>query len=115
MRTPYVPHVTNDVDDEYKFYYGLAESSYKERFRNHTNLFNHRRYQNETELSKNIWTLKHQNKTPMIKCKTVQVVNGKVKLNSSTHFGIHHYLINVLSLYITVDINIVAFEIYEGQ
>ena len=81
MRTPYVPHVTNDVDDEYKFYYGLAESSYKERFRNHNNLFNHRRYQNETELSKNIWTLKHQNKTPTIKCKIVQVVNGKVKLN----------------------------------
>ena len=81
MRTPYVPHVTNDVDDEYKFYYGLAESSYKERFRNHANLFNHRQYQNKTELSKNIWTLKHQNKTPTIKCKTVQVVNGKVKLN----------------------------------
>ena len=75
------PYVTNDVDDEYKFYYGLAESSYKERFRNHTNLFNHRRYQNKTELSKNIWTLKHQNKIPTIKCKIVQVVNSKVKLN----------------------------------
>ena len=79
LRPP--PHVTNDVDDEYKFYYGVAKSSYKERFRNHTNLFNHGRYQNETELSKNIWTLKHQNKTPTIKCKIVQVVNSKVTLN----------------------------------
>ena len=46
-----------------------------------TKLFNHQQYQNKTELSKDIWTLKHQNKTPMIKWKIVQVVNGKVKLN----------------------------------
>ena len=63
----YQADVTNDVDDEYKFYYGLTETSFKERFRNHTKSFNHRQYQNETELSKYIWTLKHQNKTPTIK------------------------------------------------
>ena len=44
----YQADVTNDVDDEYKFYYGLTESSFKERFRNHTKSFNHARYQNET-------------------------------------------------------------------
>ena len=32
--------VTNDVDDEYKFYYSLTESSFKKRFKNHTKLFN---------------------------------------------------------------------------
>ena len=84
MRTPYAlpsPHVTNDVDDGYKFYYGVAKSSYKQRFRNHTNFFNHGRYQNEAALSRNIWTLKHQNKTPTIKCNIVQIVNCKVTLN----------------------------------
>ena len=77
----YQADVANDVDGEYKFYYGLTESSFKERFRNHTISFNHRRYQNKIELSKYIWTLKHQNKTPTIKWKIVQVVNSKVKLN----------------------------------
>ena len=77
----YRADMANDEDDEYKFYYGLTESSIKERFRNHTKSFNHGLYQNETELSKYIWTLKHQNKTPTIKRKLVQVVNSKVKLN----------------------------------
>ena len=38
----YQAGVTNDVDDEYKFYYGLTETSFKERFRNHTKSFNYR-------------------------------------------------------------------------
>ena len=71
----YQADVTNNADDEYKFYYGLTESSFKERFRNHTKSFNHPRYQNETELSKYVWTLKHQNKTPTIKWKMIPVVN----------------------------------------
>ena len=44
--------MTDDVDDEYKFYYGLAESSFKERLQNHTKSFNHQRYQKERELPK---------------------------------------------------------------
>ena len=48
----YQADVRNDVDDEYKFYYSLTESSFKERFGNHTKSFNHRRYQNKTESSK---------------------------------------------------------------
>ena len=34
----YQAAVTNYADDEYKFYYGLTESSFKERFRNHTKI-----------------------------------------------------------------------------
>ena len=40
----YQADVTDDVDDEYKFYYGLIESSFKVRSRNHAKSFNHRRY-----------------------------------------------------------------------
>ena len=79
----YQADVTNDADDEYKFYYGLTESSFKERFRNHTKSFNHPRYQNETELSKYVWTLKHHNKTPTIKWKMIPVVN---RLKGYTEF-----------------------------
>ena len=57
----YQPDLTNDANDEYKFFYGLTESSLKQRFTNHTKSFNCRQYQNETELSKYIWTLKHLN------------------------------------------------------
>ena len=89
--------MTNDVDDECKIYYGLTESSFKERFRSHTKSFNHRRYQNETELPKYIWTLKHQNKTPTIKWKIVQVVNSKVKLNfCKLCLTERYYIINAL-------------------
>ena len=38
----YQADVTNDVEDEYKFYYGLTESLFKERFSNHTKSFSHR-------------------------------------------------------------------------
>ena len=44
--------MTDDVDDEYKFYYGLAESLFKERLQNYTKSFNHQRYQKERELPK---------------------------------------------------------------
>ena len=50
----YQADVTNGVDDEHKFYYGLKKLWFKEWFRNHTESFNHRRYQNKTELSKYI-------------------------------------------------------------
>ena len=77
----YQADVTNDVDDKYKLYYGLTESSFKERFRNHIKSFNHQPYQSRTELSKYIWTLKHRNETQTIKWKIIQAISSKVKLN----------------------------------
>ena len=40
-------------------YVGLA-TSFKERFRNHTKSFNHRKYSKETKLSNKIWQLKDE-------------------------------------------------------
>ena len=39
-------------------YYGLCEGDFKSRFNNHVKSFKHRKYANETELSKHIWKLK---------------------------------------------------------
>ena len=39
-------------------YYGASEGEFKTRFNNHTKSFRHRKYENETELSKHIWSLK---------------------------------------------------------
>ena len=89
--------VTNDVDEDYKFYHDLTESSFKQRFRNHIKSFNRRRYQNGTELSNSIWTLKLKNKTPSIRWKIIQVLNIKIKLNfCKLCLTKKYYIINAL-------------------
>ena len=53
---------TSNANDT-KHYIGMTSSTFKERYRNISNLaFTHKKYSNETELSKQIWHLK-QNKT----------------------------------------------------
>ena len=44
-----------------KVYFGLVEGSFKSRYNNHTKSFRLRCYENETELSKYIWSLKDNN------------------------------------------------------
>ena len=47
-----------EAKKDYKFYFGVAQTPFKERFRNHNRDFNHKQYINFTELSKYIWSLK---------------------------------------------------------
>ena len=42
-------------------YIGQTANSFKERYRNHLSSFNHRKYENNTHLSKYIWSLKNKN------------------------------------------------------
>ena len=44
--------VRNDTNDERKFYLGVCETRFKERFRNHKEKFTHKKCRNSTELSK---------------------------------------------------------------
>ena len=69
--------VQNEIDEETKFYLGLTENSFKERFNNHKKSFKHKRYEKESELSKYIWELKEQNKSPSISWSIVKKVNSK--------------------------------------
>ena len=48
-----------------KHYIGMTSNTFKEQYRNHIKSFTHKKYSNETELSKNFWHLK-QNKTKQI-------------------------------------------------
>ena len=50
----YQADVRNDTNDEKKFYLGVSETPFKERFRNHKKEFTHKKYRNSTELSKYI-------------------------------------------------------------
>ena len=47
----YQADVTNYTDDTYKYYLRLAETSFKDRYRNHISSFNDEQQTNNTELS----------------------------------------------------------------
>ena len=75
----YQSDVTNDTDDTYKYYLGVAEKSFKVRYRNHTSSFNNEQQKTKTELSKYVCSLKNENKTPIIiNWKLMKTIYSKV-------------------------------------
>ena len=76
-KTIYQADATNDTDDTYKYYLGLAETSFKDRYRNHISSFNNEQNKRKTELSKYVWSLKNENKIPTIKWKILKVIYSK--------------------------------------
>ena len=47
-----------EANKGYKFYFGVAQTPFEERFRNHNWNFNHKQYIESSELPKYIWSLK---------------------------------------------------------
>ena len=74
----YKAEVTNNLNQEEKFYIGLTANSFKDRLNKHKTSFKHRRYENQTELSKYIWKLKDENKVPTIKWSILKKTGGSV-------------------------------------
>ena len=68
--TVYEATVTNDKNDVVKQYIGGAETTFKERFRNHKKDFNNEQYRKSSALSKYVWSLKDDNVTPNITFQT---------------------------------------------
>ena len=64
-----------------KFYLGVTETPFKERFGNHTRDFKHPKYRNSTELSKYVWELKDAHISPVIEWSIVTKVLSKAQLN----------------------------------
>ena len=54
----YIYHIYMSLEKEQVAYIGLASTTFKERYNNHKNSFNHEKYENEAELSKYVWKLK---------------------------------------------------------
>ena len=73
-RSVYQATVTCNDEPDYgeKFYIGLAEPKFKKRYANHKSSFANKKYEKETELSKEIWRLKRKNRSPKITWKTVR-------------------------------------------
>ena len=54
----YEATVVKNSDNEKRVYFGVSDTTFKGRYRNHTRDFKHERYSKCTELSKYIWQLK---------------------------------------------------------
>ena len=52
---------TVSIEKEQVAYIGLTRKTSKERYNNHNKSFNHKKYENEAELSKYVWKLKKKN------------------------------------------------------
>ena len=66
--------VTNNLDDEYKYYLGLVETTVIERYGKHKSSFKNENSKRSTEFSKYVWSLRENDKIPWIKWKTVKIV-----------------------------------------
>ena len=73
----YQADVTNNLGDEYKYYLGLAETTFKERYSNRKSSFNNKNNINSTELSKYVSSLRENNKIPSIKWEIIKIVDSK--------------------------------------
>ena len=72
----YRADVVNDSNDEEKFYFGLADTTFKERYNNHNRDFKHEKYENSTELAKYIWQLKRDKISFSVKWTIITKVYG---------------------------------------
>ena len=77
LKIVYQADVWNDTNDE-KFYLGVSETPFKERFRNQKKEFTYKKYRNNTEFSKYILQLKDTNIAPIA---TWKVVAKDTKIN----------------------------------
>ena len=79
----YKATVTTDIPQETRTYIGLTENSFKTRYTNHNKSFRHRKYENETELSKHIWQLKDQGKEFVIKWSIIKTAASHNPISKS--------------------------------
>ena len=80
-RIVYQATVTSNNNDAERIYYDLCETTFKERYRNHTSSSRHEKNRNETELSDYIWALKKDKMVTSIKWKILSIVRGKPTSN----------------------------------
>ena len=77
----YRADVKNLTNDEKKFYLGVTETSFKERFGDHTRDFRHPKYRNSTELSKYVREPNDAHILPVTEWSIVTKVFSNTQLN----------------------------------
>ena len=76
----YIADVHCEANKDHKFYFEVAKTPFKERFRNHNRDFNQEQYIKSTELSKYIWSLKDAGTPYTINWSIAAKVKGVLKL-----------------------------------
>ena len=77
----YEATVTNNTDIVGKIYFGLCETFFKEKYRNHTRSFRLQSYIKNAELYKYVWELKNESKITFIKWRISKKIYAKPRFN----------------------------------
>ena len=75
-RIVYRADVTINTTDEHKYYYGISDTLFKERYENHKTSFRHRSHLTASDLSKYYWKLVGKGAVPTIKFSIAKCVKG---------------------------------------
>ena len=81
-RIVYRADVTNNKTDEHKYYYGISDTPFKERYENHKTSFRHRSHLTASDLSKYYWKLVDNGAVPTIKFSIAKRVKGNTFINN---------------------------------
>ena len=107
----YRADIENEVNNEKKIYFGLAATTFKERYGNHKKDFSHKQRIKNTDLLKYIWSFKDKDLSYSIKWLIVEKVHGKTKIDlcplclaEKLHLIIEYF--DDIRLLITVDIKV---------
>ena len=75
-------YVTNTETDEHKYYYGISDTPFKERYENHKTPFRHRSHLTTSDLSKHYWKLVDNSAVPTIKFPIAKGVKGNTFIDN---------------------------------
>ena len=81
-RVVYRADVTNKKNDEQKYYYGISDTPFKDRYENHKKSFRHRSHLTASDLSKCYWKLVDNGAVPTIKFSIAKRVKGNTFINN---------------------------------
>ena len=81
-RIAYRDDVTNNKTDEYKYYYGISDTLFKGRYKNHKTSFRHRSHLIASDLSKYYWKLVDNGAVPKIKYSIAKRVKSNTFINN---------------------------------
>ena len=78
----YRADVTNNKTDEHKYYYGISDTPFKDRYENHKTSFRHRSHLTASDLSKYYWKLVDNSVVLTIKFSIAKRVKGNTFSNN---------------------------------
>ena len=81
-RIVYRADVTNNKTDERKYYYGISDTPFKDRYENHKTSFRHRSHLTASDLSKDYWKLVDNGAVPTTKFSVVKRVKRNTFINN---------------------------------